>query len=136
MSRNLSQLRVFKDADDLTVAVYEATGALPDSERYGLQAQLRRASVSVPANIAEGSARPTTREYCRFLHVARGSARECWYLLRLSVRLGFLTSKATDLATRYDGLQAALFRQVRSLEQRPVECASGSRRPRRSSTGN
>jgi four helix bundle protein len=115
--RDLNKLENFREADDLVIAVYTLSAGFPPEEKYGLRAQLREAAVSVPTNIAEGSARSSTREYCRFLEIARGSARESWYLLTLSKRLGYLKSEADVLIQRYDGLQAGLFAQARGLER-------------------
>jgi four helix bundle protein len=77
-------------ADDLAVRVYHLTKTLPPDERFGLRLQLRRAAVSVAANIVEGCARASTREYAAFLNIAFGSAAEARYLLQLSWRLKFL----------------------------------------------
>lgn len=66
---------------------------MPAEERYGLQSQLRRAAVSVPANLAEGCARRSTREYARFIDVSLGSAAELRYLLTLSSDLGMLDAE-------------------------------------------
>ena len=74
--------------------------------------QLRRAAVSVPANIVEGSARRTTREYVRFLETALGSASELRYLLGLSHRLGFLSKSDRDAL---DANGAALLRSLQRL---------------------
>jgi len=82
--------KAWQKLDDLVVAVYKITRRFPAEERYGLTSQLRRAAVSASANVAEGSARGTAREYLRFLHIARGSLAEVEYYLHLSVRLGYI----------------------------------------------
>src|SRR5262245_61116645 len=116
MTRDYRRLRVFNEADDLVLAVYRATATMPVAERFGLQSQLRRAAVSVPGNIVEGTSRPTDPEYCRFLYIARGSAREVAYLLRLAARLEFVDADhAERLSGRYLGLQIALWQMIRLM---------------------
>ncbi|MCX6348195.1 MAG: four helix bundle protein [Candidatus Aureabacteria bacterium] len=70
------KLNVWQKAIELCVLVYKATAQLPDSEKYGLCSQMRRAVVSVGSNIAEGAARGSTNQYIQSLHVARGSLAE------------------------------------------------------------
>jgi len=94
MSRDHTALRAFHLADQLAVCIYRETAAFPVSERYGLQSQLRRASVSIPANIVEGSARRSQADYVRFLEIALSSACEADYLIGLCRRLDFLTEEA------------------------------------------
>jgi len=116
MSRDHRKLRAFHTADALVLEVYRISRELPLEERFGLQAQMRRSSISVVTNIVEGSSRPTTPEYCRFLHIAHGSARETGYLLDVSVRLGyFKRTAAADLIHRYDRLEATLMSIVQAV---------------------
>jgi four helix bundle protein len=69
-------LNVWRKAMDLVEECYSATTFLPDAERFGLVSQMRRSSISIPSNIAEGCGRRTNRDFARFLHIAYGSACE------------------------------------------------------------
>jgi four helix bundle protein len=77
--------------------VYAATRRLPTEERYGLISQLRRAAVSIPSNIAEGSARKNRNEFLQFLHIARGSLSELETQMMIAVEQGFLTQGESAL---------------------------------------
>src|SRR4051812_37593189 len=87
--RDYTKIKAWVAADDLAVAVYSLTERFPVEEKYGITSQLRRAAVSVAANIAEGSARQSAKEWLHFLHIARGSLAETHYLLHLSARLSY-----------------------------------------------
>jgi len=88
--RDYTKIEAWRLADDLTVAVYGQTRAFPREELYGLTSQLRRAASSVPANLAEGSARESKKEYLHFLYIARGSLAETQYFIHLAHRLKYL----------------------------------------------
>lgn len=92
--RNFKELKVWQKSHQLTLAVYKATSAFPKEEVYGLTSQIRRASASIAANIAEGCGRNGEAELGRFLHIAMGSASELEYHLLLSHDLGLI--KATE----------------------------------------
>ena len=97
MSRDPAKLDVFHVADALAIRVYHATHRIPVTERYGMQAQIRRAAVSVPCNIVEGCARRTPREYLHFINIALASATEVRYLIDLAQRLEMFTGD--DIST-------------------------------------
>jgi len=86
-----TDLTVWQKAHELALLVYNLTGAFPDGERFGIVAQIRRSAASVPANIAEGFGRRTTRELLRSLQIARGETEETRYFAILSRDLGHLT---------------------------------------------
>ncbi len=85
-------LKAWQESMDLVVTIYKVTSKFPDEEKYGLTTQLRRASVSVPSNIAEGSARKGNKEYIQFLYVALGSLAELDTQLEIAQRLEFINS--------------------------------------------
>ena len=118
MARDHRKLRVFQDAHRLVVAVYNETRALPRDEWFGIRAQIRRAAVSVPSNIVEGSARLGDGEYLHFLNIARGSAGELRYLLLLAGELGYLRqAPAAELIRDCDALVPQLQALVTGVEQ-------------------
>ena len=92
MSRSHRELIVWQKSIEMVTQVYRVTARFPEGERFGRTSQLRRAAVSVPANIAEGSGRTSINDYRRSLAIARGSAMEVETLLTIAVRLQFLAS--------------------------------------------
>jgi four helix bundle protein len=80
----------------LALAIYEASEHWPACERYGITAQIRRAALSAPTNIAEGSAKKGEREFRRYLDIALGSLSEVSYLLRFSRDRGILQQRDFD----------------------------------------
>lgn len=87
------KLDAWNTAIELVVDIYKATDSFPKEERYGLTSQIRRAKVSIPANIAEGAGRYSNREFAHFLSNAQGSASELETELIISSRLGYLNEE-------------------------------------------
>ncbi|MFI5279411.1 MAG: four helix bundle protein [Gemmatimonadales bacterium] len=105
----LRGLAVFQRSRAAAVASYSLTSSFPQHERFGLTSQIRRASVSVVANIAEGAKRTTGAEFARFLNIAEGSAAEVGVLAELSVDLGFAeATAAAPLVRAYGELERML----------------------------
>ncbi|HET9908931.1 MAG TPA: four helix bundle protein [Anaerolineales bacterium] len=94
--KDFRQLKVWEKAHQLALAIYKETKKFPKEELYGLTSQIRRASMSIPTNIAEGCGRNTDAEFARFLQIAMGSASETEYQLLLSHDLGFLNKHQYD----------------------------------------
>jgi four helix bundle protein len=89
-------LIVWQKSMDLAVGIYRLTACFPREETYRLVSQITRAVASVPANIAEGRARATRKDFANFLAIAKGSLMETETLLTLAVRLGYLAAKETQ----------------------------------------
>ena len=87
------ELDVWKDSIELVVKMYQITKSFPKEELYGLTSQIRRAVVSVPANISEGAARNYSKEFIRFLRIAQGSLSEFETLLQISSRLNYVNEE-------------------------------------------
>jgi four helix bundle protein len=88
--KDFKELKVWTKAHEMTLGIYSATSSFPKEELYGLTSQLRRASASISANIAEGCGRRSDGELTRFLQIARGSASELEYHLLLARDSGLL----------------------------------------------
>ncbi|MCC7290811.1 MAG: four helix bundle protein [Phycisphaerales bacterium] len=115
--KGFRDLVAWQKAMELCKVVYTVSRLFPDNERFGLTAQIRRAVISVPSNIAEGYARASTGDYVRFLGIAGGSLAEVETQLILAQELGFLP--ADQLASCFELLgesNRALFGLVRSLD--------------------
>ena len=98
--RNYRDLEVWNKAHALTVHLYKASREFPRDEIYGLTAQLRRAAVSIGANLAEGCGRQTDNEMARFVRISLGSASELDYHLLLSRDLGLLNNENYEYSAR------------------------------------
>lgn len=88
-AKTFKDLIVWQKAHQFVLAIYRLTTGFPKSELYGLTSQLRRAAVSIPANIAEGFKKRTRPDKARFMNIAQGSIEECRYYLILAADLGY-----------------------------------------------
>ena len=113
---NYRELFVWKRSMELVVEAYKLTKYLPKEETYALSDQIRRAAVSVPSNIAEGNGRASTKDYARFLSMARGSKYELETQLLICVKLSYLTeeqiSKAMSLSEEIGRMLNALIAKL------------------------
>ena len=98
--QDFRNLEVAQIAHTLTLAIYRETANFPDSERFGLTAQLRRSSSSIGANLAEGCGRGSDIDFARFAQIAMGSASEVEYHLMLSGDLHYQAESAHDELVR------------------------------------
>jgi four helix bundle protein len=112
------KLEVWSQAVDFVVSVYKITECFPKEEKFGLTSQIRRAAVSIPANIAEGAGRRSYKEFAHFLSNAQGSASELETELLIASRLGYLDEnmylKARTSLETIGRMITGLSQQVRS----------------------
>jgi len=121
----MAEIKTFRDliawqkAMHVAKEVYKATSQMPDSERFGLTAQMRRAAVSVPSNIAEGHGRQSLPDYLRFLRTARASLMELQTQAILVEELGFLEipTRLTELLAETDRVLQGLIRSLQEIQR-------------------
>ncbi len=116
--KDFRQLKVWEKSHQLTLAVYETTKTFPKTEQYGLTSQMRRASASVPTNIAEGCGRDGDAELARFLQIAMGSASELEYHILLAYDLNLMNQtnykQLTKDATEIKRMLASLIKRLKA----------------------
>ena len=118
MSFDFEKLDVYKKALTFAEEIYSVSKNFPKEEVYGLTSQLRRASISVSANIAEGNGRYNKRDFAQFLRIARGSIYECVPLLQISLKQSYieehvydkLIANCNELAKMINGLISSLLK--------------------------
>jgi four helix bundle protein len=112
------KLEAWKAAIDAVLLVYKIADAFPPKEQYGLSLQVRRASISIPSNIAEGAARQSKKEFAKFLHVAKGSLSELDTQFELARLLGYMSASEwhtiNEKLTHIDRLISGLIRHLRA----------------------
>ncbi len=116
--QDFRKLKVWEKSHALALSIYRVTETFPKSEVFGLTSQIRRCSISIPSNIAEGCGRSTNGDLLRFLDIAMGSAKELEYQLLLSHELGFTSELhheqlAADVA-EVERMLSALIVKLRS----------------------
>jgi four helix bundle protein len=114
-------LKVWQKAHDLVLEVYRVTAKYPKEEAFGLTNQLRRAASSVPANIAEGQSKQSTKEYIKYLFNARGSLEEVRYFLLLSRDLDMIDTEVyQSLENDYETTSKMLNGLIKSLKNNNI----------------
>jgi len=113
------KLDVWCVAMDFVVVVYQATESFPKEEKFGLISQIRRAAVSIPANVAEGAARRSPKEFVHFISNAQGSASELETELLIAQRLGYLQKSIyLEMHNTLDNIGRMLIGLAQHLERR------------------
>ena len=116
MEKPHKKLEAWKLSMELVIDVYRTTDGFPNQEKYGLTDQIRRATISVPSNIAEGAARQTKKEFTNYLHIAQGSLSELDTQIELARQLGYLEDETwrilDERMERIDKLISGLIRHL------------------------
>lgn len=114
-AKSFEDLIVWQKAHQFVLNIYGLTKIFPDSEKFGLTSQFRRAAISIPANISEGFKKRTDKEKARYVNIAQGSLEECHYYLILSRDLGYteintLNKDVTEIRKLLSGYRKSLLR--------------------------
>ena len=114
---NFQKLEVWQVSMDLTTEIYQSTSKFPQNEVYGLTSQMRRSSISIPSNIAEGSGRRTNKEFVHFLSIANGSSYELQSQIRVSENIGYISEKTMDgLLEKLNSVQKMIYTLIKKFE--------------------
>lgn len=117
-SRPHRKLDVWQKAMALAKDIYAITGEFPNSEGFGLTSQMRRATVSIPSNIAEGAGRRGYKEFLQFINIAQGSASELDTQIELAAMVGYLdTGCRDDLTNKLTDLTRMMYGLARSIKK-------------------
>ncbi len=107
---NFKKLEVWTKAIELTTEIYNATSHYPKNEIFGLTSQMRRCSISIPSNIAEGSGRKSDKEFIQFLSIANGSSYELQTQIIVSKNIGYISEEKTEeLLKKTTSIQKMLY---------------------------
>jgi four helix bundle protein len=112
-AKSFEELVVWQKAHALVLEIYKLSSSFPPAELYGLTSQLRRAAVSIPANISEGFIKQSSADKARFLNIAQGSLEEVKYYMILSMELGYaeteeLKQRANEVGRLLNGYRTAI----------------------------
>lgn len=124
--QRFTELKVWQRGHSLALAIYRLSLGFPAFERFGLSSQLRRAAVSVPTNIAEGSKRTGSHDYARFLNIAEGSLSETEYLLMLSRDLAYITAQQAAVVLKDVSELAKMLHGLRESVEPSAHRATGA----------
>lgn len=117
--RDFRKYEVWRIGHEFVLDVYTKTRSFPPNESYGVTSQIRRASVSIPTNLAEGCGRTTDTEFARFIHISLGSAHEVEYLLQLSKDLKYLSeTDYSSLDERINLIERMLYNLEKSITKK------------------
>ncbi len=115
--QDYKKLKVWEKSNKIALDVYSLTAEFPVEEKYGITSQIRRAVISIPTNIAEGTGRGSNKDFNRFLHISMGSASEVDYLLLLAKDLKFFDqnvySKISDDLFEVKKMLTGLIKKVK-----------------------
>jgi len=113
------KLQVWNRSHLLVLDLYKIVNQFPKEEQFGLISQIKRASSSIPANIAEGCGRNSNKDFLRFLHIALGSANEVLYLLILSKDLKLITEETfKEFEDKVEKVKAMLLAFIKTINNR------------------
>ena len=118
MARNFHNLEVFNLSYNLVLEIYKVLGKFPEAEKNNMISQIRRAALSIPLNIAEGSTRFSKRAYLQFLNYSYGSCRELEVLILLSKDLNYITNEEFNfIIEEIDKISKKLFKFINKVNE-------------------